>query len=106
MYDTSINVGQTTFDGDSTKFFESIEDAGTVYVYNKIGNYFIQADELNDAVILEGSRYGNAVVATNNEVIIGAPTNQDYFLSPSMSKESKLYFFNKINNQFNINKFI
>jgi len=97
VYDTAINVEKTTFDNGSTKFFESIEDAGTVYVYNKVGDYFIQADELNDQPILEGSRYGNSVVATNNEIIIGAPTNQSNEIQdPPVPDNSKLYFFKKI----------
>ena len=53
IFDENNNSGKTTFDNDSTKFSESLPDAGTVYLYNKIGNKFIQADELNDVKIIE-----------------------------------------------------
>ena len=93
IFDANNNLGKTTFDSDSTKFTESIPDAGTVYVYNKIGNKFIQADELNDVNILSGSRYGSAVVATNNNVFVGAPSNQSNTLSTTDT--SNLYIFGK-----------
>ena len=53
IFDEYSNAGKTTFDTDSTKFNESLPDAGTVYLYNKIGSKFIQADELNDVKIVE-----------------------------------------------------
>jgi hypothetical protein len=53
IFDEYNNSGKTTFDNNSTKFNESLPDAGTVYLYNKIGNKFIQADELNDVRIIE-----------------------------------------------------
>lgn len=217
-FDKNNNSGSTIFDGDSTKFKESIPDAGTVYLYNKIGNKFIQAEELNDVRIVEGvditdittpdiltppaggpkisnivlstnpanigtnitvtfetdqdinyiigkvdkfnygpyggtlgntsnpkkhtfyidtsrfsagirnlsiyasnastglwgvgyttftlepaiytitagSRYGSAVVVTNNEVFVGAPTNQSNLLLPPITDESRLFMFSKI----------
>lgn len=64
----------TTFDGDTTRFGSSILDSGTVYVYNKIGNYFVPTTELYDTLILNGSKYGHDVVATNNYIYIGAPS--------------------------------
>jgi hypothetical protein len=53
IFDEYSNSGKTTFDNDSTTFDEVIPDAGTVYLYNKIGEKFIQADELNDVRIVE-----------------------------------------------------
>ena len=93
LFDEFSNLGQTTFDSDSTKFNEIIPDAGTVYLYNKIGDKFIQADELNDVNIVSGSRYGAAAVVTNNEVFVGAPTSQTY--SASTTDTSELYIFSK-----------
>ena len=218
VFDEYNNSGKTTFDGSSTKFNESIPDAGTVYIYNKIGDKFIQAEELNDVRIVEdvvvtstipfdvptqqptapvisnitlsedptnigntivvtfhtdvdisyfvaavdgtdngpyggtiqnspnrdhyffvetsrlsagirnlviyaknsstgvvgegyitftlepaiytisaGSRYGSAIVVTNNEVFVGAPTNQSNSLPPPATDESRLFIFDKIN---------
>ena len=96
IFDTNGNNGITTFDNDSTRIMESLPDAGTVYVYNKLGTHFIQADELNDVNILANSRYGSAVVATNNAIFVGAPSNQSNFLSTATSDASALYIFDKV----------
>lgn len=218
IFDEYNNSGKTTFDNNSTKFNELLPDAGTVYLYNKIGNKFIQADELNDVRIIEdvtltsiipfdipaqaptapvitnielsenpsnigntivvtfhtdvdikyiigqvdgltygpyggtiqnspnrdhyfyidttrfpagirnlviyaqnaltdvwgvgyttftlepavytisaGSRYGSAVVVTNNDVFVGAPTNQSNLLPAPATDASRLFIFNKVN---------
>jgi hypothetical protein len=94
-FDESIDVGQTTFDSDSTKFYETILDSGTVYLYNKLGNLFVQADELNDVNILPGSRYGSSVVVTNDSVFVGAPSGQSNTDSTDADL-SRLYLFNRI----------
>lgn len=105
VFDEFNNLGKTTFDSDSTKFNESLPDAGTVYLYNKIGNKFIQADELNDVKVIEntvtytispGSRYGNAVAVTNNDVFVGAPTSQSNSLPAPAIDASRLFIFNKV----------
>ena len=74
-FDTSTNVGETTFDGDSTHFTAPVPDSGVVYVYNNIGGYFVLADELADVSMSTGSRYGTSVVATNNGIYVGAPSH-------------------------------
>ena len=92
LFDQHTNLGQTTFDSDSTTFYETLPDAGTIYLYNKVGDYFIQADELNDVNVLSGSRYGNSVVVTNDSVFVGAPST-----AVSEYDESCFYTFEKIN---------
>lgn len=76
-FDFTNNEQATTFDADTTKFIDPIEDSGAVYVYNNLGDYFILADELNEADMVEGSRYGFSVAATNNSVFVGAPWYED-----------------------------
>ena len=71
IFDEYSNSGKTTFDNDSTKFNEVLPDAGTVYLYNKIGNKFIQADELNDVRIVEDT---NIVFPIPVDIITPAPT--------------------------------
>ena len=81
MFDETNNSGQTTFDNDSTKFNESLPDAGTVYLYNKIGNKFIQADELNDVKIIEDIDI-TATIPLNTEIAgPGAPVISNIILS-------------------------
>lgn len=72
------NLEDTTiFDSNSTLFFNKIIDSGTVFVYNKLGNYFVNTTELNDVEILEGSKYGSSVISLNNTVFIGAPSGNN-----------------------------
>jgi hypothetical protein len=73
-FDKASKSGETTFDGATTRFVAAIPDSGTVYVYNNLGDYFIQSEELSNVDILEGSRYGASVVANNNSIFIGAPS--------------------------------
>jgi hypothetical protein len=70
-FDEYSNSGKTTFDNDSTKFNELLPDAGTVYLYNKIGNKFIQADELNDVRIVEDASIASPIPAN---IFTSAPT--------------------------------
>jgi len=91
-FDITSNIGETTFDNSSTKFYDNILDGGTVYLYNKVGDKFIQADELNDVNIISGSKYGSCLAVTNNNVFVGAPASD---LVSNVDK-SKFYIFNKI----------
>jgi len=92
-FDKNSNIGETTFDNSSTKFYGSVPDGGTVYLYNKIGEKFIQADELNDVGTISGSKYGFSLVVTNDNVFVGAPAADVV----SNTDQSKFYIFNKIN---------
>ena len=65
----------TTFDNGSTDFYDSIEDSGTVYVYERLGDYFVLAEELNTSAILPGSKYGYSIKANNVNTYIGAPSS-------------------------------
>ena len=92
IFDKTASIGQTKFDNGSTAFYDSIPDGGTVYIYNKLGNKFVQADELNDVNIVAGSKYGSSLVVTNNNVFVGAPASDVI----SNIDQSKFYIFNKI----------
>lgn len=70
----SYGNNETFFNEDTTKFVSEISDAGVVHVYNKLGEYFIHADVLDAAEIFEGSKYGFSVVATDNDIFVGAPS--------------------------------
>ena len=63
-FDVNTKTGETTFDNRSTQIITSVPDSGAVYLYENLGGYFIQADELNYASILPGSRYGSSLLIT------------------------------------------
>jgi hypothetical protein len=73
-YDTDTRSDNTVFDSSTTRFITTIPDAGSVHVYNNLGDYFIQADSLDNAEILSGSRYGTSIAVTDQDIFIGAPS--------------------------------
>lgn len=73
IFDKNLD-SNTTFDSNTTNFYDVILDSGTVFLYTKIGNYFVHTTELYDAEILEGSKYGESIAATNNSIFVGAPS--------------------------------
>jgi hypothetical protein len=90
-FDTS--TGETVFDNDVTRFIDAIPDSGEVYIYDKVGEYFIPADELSNDRVVEGSKFGISVVATNDTIFVGAPATSD----TSFPDDSKLFIFDRIN---------
>lgn len=92
IFDEITNVDFTTFDQNSTRFISPINDAGTVYIFNNLGDYFVQAEELTDSSILEGSRFGFDVASTNDYVLVGAP----WIKNSSSDDDSTFYQFKRI----------
>jgi len=91
-FDITSKQGTTTFDEGTTQFTESLSDAGTVYVYSNLDGHFVLSEELVDSSIAEGSKYGSSVIATNNNIYVGAPT---YNVSAN-NDTSSFYQFSKI----------
>jgi hypothetical protein len=96
-FDEASRTGVTTFDQNTTRFVAPIVDAGAAYVYNNLGDYFVPAEELNDAAIIEGSRYGYSVAATNDYVLVGAP----WYSTSSADDDSTFFKFDKIDKTTN-----
>jgi len=96
-FDQDSKAGETIFDSGTTQVINYLPDAGSVYVYNNLNGYFIEAEELFDTSIISGSKYGNSVVATNLSVLVGAPTAD----TSSGTDNSRLYQFNKIDSIMN-----
>ena len=96
-FDVNTKTGETTFDNRSTQIITSVPDSGAVYLYENLGGYFIQADELNYASILPGSRYGSSLLISNNGVFVGAPSYAGIGVTP-LTDDSKIYKFDKIDN--------
>jgi hypothetical protein len=87
------NTSETTFDNDITRFVDPIPDSGEVYIYDKVGDYFIPADELSNDNVKEGSKFGTSLVATNDTIFVGAPASNDI----NFPDDSKLFVFDRIN---------
>ena len=80
----------TTFDSKSTLFYDTINDSGTVYVYNRHDKRFIIGQELDPVSTVSGTNYGRSVVIDTNSVFVGAPSFDNLDIS------SSIYYFNKI----------
>ena len=67
----------TNFDSSSTVFFDTIENFGTVYIYNKIqeANRFVLASELAPPINVDlvGTNFGFGLAVDNDSVFVGAP---------------------------------
>lgn len=96
-FDLLSESGETTFDSNTTQFTGPILDAGEVYVYNRLGEYFVPADEISNSQVINGSRFGNSVASTNDAVYVGAPS----YVETSYPDTSKLFIFDKINQTAN-----
>jgi hypothetical protein len=88
--------GFTTFDFDSTRFFESEDYSGTAYLYTRknINFKFSQeVNELNESVSTL-TNYGTSVAIDDNLIIVGAPST----INQSVGT---VYKFSKIDNSIN-----
>lgn len=64
----------TTFDVDSTGFFDKIPYTGTVYVYNRFDNYFIYGDALKPINDLSSyDNFGHALAVSSDTIAVGTP---------------------------------
>lgn len=71
---THINDVGTTFDKDSTIFYDNIPYTGAVYVYNKFDDHFIYADRLrpiND--LITDDNFGSSLSVTDDTIVVGTP---------------------------------
>lgn len=72
-FDVDSKTGETVFDQRTTKFIETIPDSGTVYAYQRLGEFFVPGNEVIDSAIMVGSKYGYDVFSTNEYSYVGAP---------------------------------
>jgi len=87
---TALLDSNTTFDANSTKFYDVINNSGTVYIYNRLSNRFVFAEELSPVSTANGTDYGKSVVIDSTTVLVGAPAIDN------TSIDSAVYLFNKI----------
>ena len=82
IYD-AFDRGTTTFDANSTVFFNAVTDSGAVYTYDflpaanaTVNNpgQFAFGQQIYDSSIATGSEFGSAVDYTTGTLLIGAPS--------------------------------
>ena len=70
-FDKSVSV--TIFDADSTTFYDSIPNSGTVYVYNRKNNKFKLSDDITPVWPYTGTNFGYSIAINDNSIYVGAP---------------------------------
>ena len=91
-FDKTSKNGETVFDGGTTNFISNISNSGVVYVYGNLNGYFIFAEKLSDPLAIAGNGFGYSLLATNNDIFVGAP---------STTTISRLFEFYKIDESVN-----
>jgi hypothetical protein len=71
--DSDSLAESTTFDADSTAFYDSATDSGSVYIYNRKTNKFRLTYELVPVNVSSGTNYGYSVAVNDNSIYVGAP---------------------------------
>ena len=71
----SIKITGTTYDGNSTSFYDNALYTGAVYVYNKFDENYIYGDRLIPVEFLESDdKFGSSISVTDNSIIVGTPS--------------------------------
>ena len=77
-----FDSGTTTFDANSTNFFDSVDDSGAVYMYDFLPSanasatnpgQFVFGQQVYDSRIAAGSEFGSALDYTTGIMLVGAP---------------------------------
>jgi len=95
LYSTfDITNTESIFDVDSTMFYGTIKNSGTVYVYNRKDTRFVLADDLESTVIDDDTFYGTSVTI-DDCILVGAPSLKN------SNTVNAFYQFNKIDKSTN-----
>ena len=91
--DVTERKNATIFDNGQTRFYNSVIDSGTVYIFNNFDGQFVAADELIPDNFFDKGRYGSSLVISNNSIFVGAPYR---IIDESSVEQSRIYQFKKI----------
>jgi len=64
---------RTTFDSGSTRFVDKAQDSGLVYLYQKLGNYFVFGESLVSGDASDADGYGTGLATNGKYCLVGAP---------------------------------
>ena len=70
---TIFDADETQYDSNATQFFDSISRGGNVYVYQGLGDSFVQTQKLtNDAITLD-DKFGSELQIVDSSIYVGVP---------------------------------
>ena len=68
-------VRKTTFDADSTKYYDKLSNVGNVSIFNRYNIYFSYAQDLDSTLIIENSNFGYGIAQANDNIYVGMPSS-------------------------------
>jgi hypothetical protein len=110
---------ETVFDSNSTQFIDSVDRGGNVYVYQAIGDSYIEAQKLTNTFIDTDDRFGTELIVLDDIIYVGAPyddnenlnagrvfeyTNANNIVFELSEEESNLVDYRRINRVFSYDK--
>ena len=90
--DVSFDDTAITFDSNATFFYDTIDNSGVVYLYNRYNERFVVAQEIDTVSLVNGTDFGRSIVLDSDGFIVGAPAYNNALI------QSKLYYFNNVDN--------
>jgi hypothetical protein len=79
-----------TFDSAATYFYDTIDNSGVVYLYNRYNERFVVAEEIDTVSLIPGTNFGRSIVIDSSGFIVGAPAYDNAAIS------SSIYYFNNV----------
>jgi hypothetical protein len=70
---STIRPLRTTFDSGSTRFVSKAEDSGVVYMYQKLGNYYVFGESLVSSGASTADGYGTGLATDGRFCLVGSP---------------------------------
>jgi hypothetical protein len=64
----------TTFDANSTIFYDKLSNVGNVSVFNRYNVYFSYAQDLDSNLIIQDSNFGYSVAQANDNIYVSMPS--------------------------------
>jgi len=79
-----------TFDSAATYFYDTIDNSGIVYLYNRYNERFVVAEEIDTVSLVPGTNFGRSIVLDSVGFIVGAPAYDNASIA------SSIYYFNNV----------
>jgi len=96
-------IESTTFDLDSTNFFDKIIYSGAAYVYNRKNQLFKLAEELAPIDTNTGTNFGYSIAVNENSIYVGAPAYKNKISpDPAISSITRYYKINDTADSWNL----
>ena len=70
---SALRPTRTTFDSGSTRFVNKAKDSGVVYLYQKLGNYYVFGEPLVSGDTASADQYGAGIATNGVFCLVGAP---------------------------------